>query len=659
MGQNLNEVHSEMLSINDLIINSKRYNIPLYQRLYVWEEEQVDNLLEDLHEAYVADKELFYLGGILLVKQENNENIFDLIDGQQRFTTLWLISLELSNSLKNFTTVNNELRLKFSIREEAKNYFETVLKAGSSSTTKFNSENDSLLKIDKARGRIQKFIDQKLKGSETEKRKFSEFIRNSVKLIITEVPKDTDLSKMFEVINNRGEQLQQHEILKANILSHIQNKQERIRYGKIWNACADMGNYIEQNIQEEVGRNLSDAYNHHNLTFDFKKIIEIMTTQRSKVNKPMSLNAILEGKTIEFDEETLDVNASFVDDHPEARDEELQPVRSILSFPQLLLHVLRIHLFKNDQKDILRVNEKELLSIFKQHLLINSEKEAKDFIALLWEVRVCFDLFIIKWVKQEDGEEVHLIKQLDRYNQYRKQTYYLRRKQSEGIDGFALLQSMLYHSQQITTHYWLTPLLYKTLYCRNKNELYAYFRKLDNILFCTGKTDLLTDRTWRCMEIDFNTIKISYDYDELEEELGVSFPHYWFYKTEFVLWFLLKDRKDGRLKGKESLWQNFRFTAKNSIEHVSPQNPNYKQDIVSLHKLNTYGNLALVSRSINSEFSNKPFREKRERYLYHNTAKLDSLKLALVYHNDLWNDTICESHQSELLNLFQEYLNIN
>jgi uncharacterized protein with ParB-like and HNH nuclease domain len=659
MGQDINEVHSELVTVDDLIKSNNRYNIPRYQRLYVWEDEQVDTLLQDLFEAYKAQKDLFYLGGILIVNKNGDENVYDLIDGQQRFTTLWLISLELNNCLINFTTVNKELRLMFSIREEAKAYFENALNTDGGTSNTISNDNESLLKIDRARGRIKKFIVQELNDDSIAKNDFATFIRSNVKLLISEVPKDTDLNKMFEVINNRGEQLQQHEILKATILSHIPNKQERIRYGKIWNACADMENYVEKSIQTEAGKNLSGAYDQYSLNFDLKKIFEIMTAQRSKVNKAMSLNAILDGKAVEFEEEKNEENAKYIDDHPEAQDDELQAVRSILSFPQLLLHVLRIYLFEHDKKDIQRINEKELLDFFKKHLKISEEKDAKDFISLLWEVRVCFDLFIIKWVKVENEEEIHLIKPLEKYNQYRKWTYYLRRKTNEENDGFALLQSMLYHSQQITTHYWLTPLLYKALYTRNKQQLYDYLRVLDNTLFCTAKQDTLPERTWDAMQIDLQIERPNYSFTLLNEQLGVSFPHYWFYKTEFILWYLLKDKKDQRIKGKEDLWKNFRLTAKNSVEHISPQNPNYKQDLVSNKYLNKYGNLALVSRSINSEFSNKPFREKRERFLYNNTSKLDSLKLALVFDNTVWNDTLCINHCTEIVGYFEEYFDKN
>ncbi|MBK9300650.1 MAG: DUF262 domain-containing protein [Bacteroidetes bacterium] len=91
--------------------------MPRYQRLYVWENHQVENMFEDLYEAFRTNKEYYYLGGILLVNDKSNMKIYDLVDGQQRFTTLWLLSVELGGRLKDFSVCDNQLRLLFSIRK--------------------------------------------------------------------------------------------------------------------------------------------------------------------------------------------------------------------------------------------------------------------------------------------------------------------------------------------------------------------------------------------------------------------------------------------------------------------------------------------------------------------------------------------------------------
>ena len=243
------------------------------------------------------------------------------------------------------------------------------------------------------------------------------------------------------------------------------------------------------------------------------------------------------------------------------------------------------------------------------------------------------------------------------------------RQQPTSNDGFTLLQSMLYHSQQITTHYWLTPLL--AYIHRNRGEkvehYYHYLQHLDNHLLCSNDERPLIERTW-----DFLGDKkgvwqhCNCDCSVLKDSLGVAFPHYWFYKLEFILWVnreeILEEMKNKYKELMENkdyvrLWNEFRLTAKNSVEHISPQTP---QDIdtnrVSSEVLHTFGNLALVSRSINAEFGNLPFNERRERFLNRNRSKLDSLKMALIYQNDKWNNTRAADHQRQMIEFIELHL---
>jgi uncharacterized protein with ParB-like and HNH nuclease domain len=649
--QIITDIKSELLSIDDIIKTNHQYNIPRYQRLFVWQNEQVNTLLEDLHEAFLAEKSLFYLGGILIFKNKKEESVFDLIDGQQRFTTLWLLSIELGNDLTPFTHIEKQLRLKFSIRKEAKEYFENALKNETViDELQISSTNTSLHRIVNTRTLIRKFIEQKLKNDKTQKKLFASFIREKVKLIVSEVPQGTDLNKLFEVINNRGVQLQHHEILKAKILYFIQsNKQERVRYGKIWNACANMEKYVEQSMRMEAGFYNSDIaqfFNKWDDTFNLSEMLNWMKGNYEKSGKKMDLNSILEGKKIEQEEGEEDYEEDL-DFHPEAEDDETDEIRSILTFPQLLLHTLRIYLFQKGKKDINRINEKELLLTFVNYFKAESEAEAIEFIRLLWNVRFCFDLYVIKWVTTEPGEEIHLIKKLTKYNQYKKQTHYLKRQKPESNEGFALLQSMLYHSQQIITHYWLTPLLNKALTCRDKNELYDYLIQLDNYLFCTNDQSNLLERTWKIMKKELTGEDLNPDYDLLDNQQGVEFPHYWFYKLEFVLWYLLKNEKDEH-------WKDFRMTAKNSVEHISPQKPRYYDRYkVSQDRLNDFGNLVLVSRSINSEAGNNIYTTKRSEFLA--KPKPDSLKSSLIYENPIWSDKLCDEHREKMKLYLERY----
>ncbi|WP_158828998.1 HNH endonuclease family protein [Mucilaginibacter lacusdianchii] len=447
-------------------------------------------------------------------------------------------------------------------------------------------------------------------------------------------------------------QLQHHEILKASLLSKIvRSKTLRINYGKLWDACADMNTYVERALRLEAGSSVAKFYHEGTGRYDFNQILSMMSEEDISA-KPLRLSEIIDSykpkhisqkRKVEFEE------------HPETTEDAFEAVRSILSFPQLLQHTLRIHRKRRGKEDITRINEKELLQSFKATLKEMNEEEALDFLRLLFEVRVCFDRHIIKWVTIAPNEEVHLLKRLVRKNRdYGSKTYFHLREKTKEVEDFALLQSMLYHTQQITTQYWLTPMLMEMLKSNDEGAHYRYLRKLDNYLYSTGKKEEDAGiRTWQLLDAKIPSPAPEFRLEILMNADGTGFAHYWFYKLEFVLWFLKRtDHQD---------WSNFRFTAKNSIEHVSPQK-RLPQDFngVSSTYLDTFGNLALVTRSINSEFGNKEYNVKRKQFLNKKEdGKLESLKLDIIYRSPHWNDDLCNKHRHDMIELLRQYLNIS
>ncbi len=650
--ENIMNITSDLITLEKLVEERYFFKVPIYQRLYVWEDTQITTLLEDLRTAYLEEKEIFYLGGVLVVEYEgkclSHSHCFDLIDGQQRFTTLWMMSMifatlvedqrkGLSTFRYEYDEKGNYPRIEFSIRPQANAFFTEMIEQGKSST-----EIDD--RIGKALKLIQTFVTVQYEEDEGfELESFMNFIFTKVQMVMTQVPSHTDLNKLFEVINNRGIQLQHHEILKAKLLSHLADS-DRDKYAVLWDACSYMDQYIEKNIRDIAGVKISKLFNQKESKTDkesiayAEKVLEEISVQQNVVLKePLSLERIIAER----------IHLSDVDNTADNEEYEADNVRSIISFPMLLEHTLRIWLADKGYADITKILDKELLTLFDKHFFIEAvtAEDMKEFIEYLWKVRYAFDKYIIKWVSIGE-EEHHLICKL-RLNKS-KNSLSLIREQPKTNSGFALLQSMLYHSQQITTHYWLTPLLQYILTETGK-ESYKYLRHLDTHLLCTNDTRPLIERTWEFIHDPWS--KKELDLIQLSEPLGVQFPHYWFYKLEFVLWYC--KRKSMQSKR----WDSFRMTAKNSIEHISPQTQqNVDKDTVSKEILDTFGNLSLVSRSINSEYGNKPFNEKRQHFWNHNTIKLDSLKMYLIYTNKHWNDTLANDHKSEMILLLDQYL---
>lgn len=648
----MDSIASNLTDIKSIVAQEYEFNIPIYQRLYVWTEEQVKTLFEDLLTAYKADKDIYYIGGVITVNNENSDKLYDLVDGQQRFTTLWLLSNELGGNLEPFTYKNGELRLKFAIRQNVTDYFNNIGKAEHSSSNDSKDYSD-LLKIGKARNQINQLILQHLED-EVEKIKFSQYIFEKVKMVLTDVPKTTDLNKLFEALNNRGEQLAHHEILKARLLNYIKDVEKRNQYAKLWQVCSVMDNYLERVIALEIGSSKDVAHIFDN-GFDIDDVLNLFESSNPQTTLKLS-------DVLEHPEQYEDIATSIKDNithHPESNEDEFEPVRSILSFPQLLLHTLRIFLFKNEEEDILRINEKELLETFDKHLLkseIINEKFVVRFFETLFKVRYSFDRYVIKWITVSEDKEEHGIKDIYKQNQKKGGwTYYLRRLNKDSLNGMALLQSILYHSQQNTTQYWLTPFLYWMIEEKPSfNDAYYWLRQLDNTLFSSNTEHIsLPERTINSM-VDFLDIECDAEsvFGTLENlnNSGVGFPHFWFYKIEFVLWYY-RDQLN-----KQEDWGNYKMTARNSIEHIGPQNPRDPRDKVCIETLDTMGNLVLVTRSINSEYSDKAYGVKRSMF-ENKKAKgsIDSLKSDLIYNEDDWNDQKAEEHFAKIMVLLNDY----
>lgn len=646
---------SNLITPSNIVTKEIFFNIPIYQRLYVWGREQVTKLLEDLWQAYCHNEPVYYLGATLVVQRVNaeDEKYYDLIDGQQRFTTLWLMSISWQHHMREFSfkEVNGsrESRVGFSIRPEVERYFSSRLDGKEISVPEAVQLDNALEVIDNFKKSIENLEEsKKIPGKNIVG--FTKYIRDNVQLILTTVPEKTDLNNLFEAINNRGIQLQHHEILKAKLLEYLDSK-DRLAYSQLWEACAFMDGYVERNLRKTANVNVLGLFTNKNtktneeeLACAAKVLENLEGGGDSLIQEPWSLREILTTTN------ELNVNGAETVDLANDLEEE-RKVESIISFSMLLQHTLRIYLLNKHHPDIDRVSDKDLLNIFDKSWLksenvgeVNAE-QIKAFIRLLWNVRYQFDKHIVKWNFDEKSgsDDKHLM-----LRNLRNNSGYLQRETEATRDVFSNLQSMLYHSQELVTQYWLTPMLnYLVFYKGGDGSTEKYLAYLDNQMFCTDSALSLLKRSRQYTKTPFHfedliraEVALGKSYDN-----GTQYPHYWFYKLEYILYLDLKN------SGKKQSWvENYRITAKNSVEHISPQSLN------RVETMHDFGNLALVSRNINSEFSDKSFAEKRAYFKDKHHNKGVSLKLEYVYEFDQWTDTEIVEHKNKMVEKFQNYL---
>lgn len=93
---------------------------------------------------------------------------------------------------------------------------------------------------------IQKVLPQKLKDNGVSPQQFADYLFRYVQIMQVRVPADTDLNHYFEIMNNRGEQLEKHEVLKARMMEQLQGcEQSQNCLNAVWEACANMERYVQ------------------------------------------------------------------------------------------------------------------------------------------------------------------------------------------------------------------------------------------------------------------------------------------------------------------------------------------------------------------------------------------------------------------------------
>lgn len=261
MSQENFKIESNDLTISDVFKDF--YTVPDFQREYVWQPENVEKLLQDVHdELYDENGRLiegpeYFLGTIVGCKDEGG--IYRLIDGQQRVTTLYLILcaardafIELKGQQLALDIVNAQLantyfdaktgepiqRHRLTLQyEDSDGILEKIVKR-SESISSINSNTDSVTNILAAYEAISVFFQERFGEKVSELSKFIAAFTNRTKLIRIVTPSITNALKVFETINDRGVWLNAMDLLK-NLLFIKTSTSDYPRLKQKWKMLID------------------------------------------------------------------------------------------------------------------------------------------------------------------------------------------------------------------------------------------------------------------------------------------------------------------------------------------------------------------------------------------------------------------------------------
>lgn len=573
------------------------YTIPIYQRLFEWDTENIVTLLEDLIKEYdqTGGQGDYYIG--LLTSTKNNE----LVDGQQRFTVLMLLGSVLQkyyDKWEGFLVTENKLRLDFTSRPLDNTYLRFLIEDKADECSSYRN-----FKMQNGYKQVRIFMEEKV--PEEKRCSFASYVFHHLCFFISNLPEEyspRDLNKYFERMNTTGKNLEQHEILKVKLLSNLDNDVDK--YMLLWNKLADVDTLL---IRERKGENSEDV-KRQALTSDITAIFSS--------NLINGMNGDVYDDAISIGE----ISAS--DSTPKKERELIKDSHCAMTFPYLLLQVLYRKLdgkIKCTISDFFKPNN--LLSIFEEYLPFSgknvNKEDIKGFMERLLRARLALDICFVRPTEYGYSLDMNLP------------------EDNVALKNLLMLQSMIYVSSSNYTNYrwfnWLMDVVDKA----GIPEAESFYRTLLN-------------------EVD-KEFKVP-TYENLTYKGDIR---YWFWRLDFYIW-QHRDELFEKGSPEWHIADNYIFKRNRSVEHIAPQTPqsqstlkwdDSKEDRVLR---DSFGNLVMISQGLNSSLNNESYEVKAAHVKsFCNGSKsgsIESLKLLVAYKDypNGWSKDAIKEHGKKM-----------
>ncbi len=570
-----------------------KYVIPLYQRNFAWGCEQISQLLQDIYDSYRSHEANYYVGSLVVMQRQ--DGAYEVIDGQQRLTVMSLISKILD--------IPGEHHLSYDSRPEVASFLNGLPK---------NNWNDYIAKCGtESNGRITRLLDainhivtshilvnesgddfttigEMLTNGEA--KPFAEYLKSHVVLVRTQLPSDTDVAAYFEIMNNRGEQLQEHEIVKALMLVSLNESQKNV-FSVVWDACSQMNVPIQRSLLE-FGR----TYNLFGPNYDSLniEIIDNYDYDVGTVRNNMTIDAILKDGG----------------DHltPSTNEDVEEKYESIIDFPNFLMHVFKIEIGQKKEADI-PLNADKLLAVYEENGRDSESKiDPMSFIKTLLKCRVLFDRFVIKnQANDDDVENVKWILQ----RPYRYGDNALKFRNTFGVDDKEIDDAEVDNDLQkrVIKQQSMLQVTYSNR--KYKNWLFVFLNLLNNKdIENIGGEEIKAFFDKSMSKICEELIKNDRKGNEKKFDIfnaGTYTPHFLLNFIDYLYWVEHISQETHNVENIKYV-EDFDFKYYNSVEHHLPQSyTNFKEGETDDKKriIDNIGNLCLISGSANSSLNDK------------------------------------------------------
>ena len=561
------------LSVNRLL-NEDTYAIPLYQRNFAWTYDEIEQLLNDVADAFQEKRDNYYIG-TLVVNEEND--LFKIIDGQQRTTALNLIALALKHEF-GFDRLK-AVNLTFPARKKSN---DNIQKLFINEKISEDDENELTRGYRHAKDALKKVLGER----QLEPQPFVDYLFNKVIIFRSILPKDLDLNLYFERFNSRGEQLEAHEILKAQMMAKFGIDQEMAqKFARIWDACAEFDKPVASqfkmrrkradNFQEReriFGWHFSN-YSFHNIYDD----IDFYQNERRKLSDILG---------IKVNEKITESEKDFGD------------YTQVIDFPTFLLHVLAIWEGKDTSE--VQLDDKKLLTLF--DIKNKNQTWVIKFSEFLLRMKHIFDNFIVRNSNMDSSS-----RNKDEWF-LQKGTYYEYQPNGKAKEHYIVEERFTkntFSDSEMNKNIILLQSMFAVTFTANRDSrwlyeslrfLFNHIEELDQPEFGSYFKDFL-----EIMAVRYAEGRLFTEEDMLKKYGDI--PVYAFNFVDYILW---KNREELGRKYKGVKFDHFKFAYRRSIEHWFPQHPNSDEKIEKMDDqfLHSFGNLCIITDSQNSKFGN-------------------------------------------------------
>ena len=270
------------LTIKQLFGNTDSlYQIPRYQRPYSWGDDQLEKLWDDLLEAKENDPN-YFLGSVITAKSEDSTSYLDIVDGQQRLTTLTILLCVYRDLFPNINenlldtdpfAIDNKVigssirfndrfeRLRLRTHSNHQSDFDSIVLNGDTTNLKKPTKQD--LRKDEPKHKFintAHFFTNKLKDlGKDDAGGLINYLFNSVKIIRIDCQSVAFAIKLFQVLNDRGLDLSNADLIKSFLIGQIQKKyigdgelkkQKEDQFMDDWKVCENYSNDTQTSLND-------------------------------------------------------------------------------------------------------------------------------------------------------------------------------------------------------------------------------------------------------------------------------------------------------------------------------------------------------------------------------------------------------------------------